>query len=160
MSGKEDANIIDIKMGTSTITCNIKGNPKRLEKRLLKDMNTTTSKLGMKIIGYVIKSLERCISEKFYKFPYKSEKEIPLVFKKLFSFPNTDNKDEADEYDINREAQEYILKELYRLLDFIANRSNRDIKGASILILVDHFSRNYTVKMIDLSTIEVYADPS
>jgi hypothetical protein len=39
------------------------------------------------------------------------------------------------------------------------NRSQRDIKGASILILVDHFARSYAVKMIDLSTITIYQDP-
>jgi hypothetical protein len=56
MNGRENASIIDIKMGTSTVTCNVKESPKRLEKRHLKDKTTTSFKLGMKIIGYVIKS--------------------------------------------------------------------------------------------------------
>jgi hypothetical protein len=51
------------------------------------------------------------------------------------------------------------LLELERLLDFLKNRNQRDIKGASILILVDHFSQSYGVKMIDLSTIKIYDDP-
>lgn len=72
MNGREDANIIDLKMGTSTVTCNIKGNPGRMEKRLNKDESTTTASLGMRVIGYVIKSQDRCVKEKFYKFPYKN----------------------------------------------------------------------------------------
>lgn len=51
------------------------------------------------------------------------------------------------------------MLELERLLDFLKNRNQRDIKGASILILVDHFSQSYGVKMIDLSTIKIYDDP-
>ena len=52
------------------------------------------------------------------------------------------------------------MAELLRLQDFLVNRSQREIKGASILILVDHFSCSYAVKMIDLSTISVYNDPT
>jgi hypothetical protein len=44
------------------------------------------------------------------------------------------------------------------LYDFLEKRSQRDIKGASILILIDHFSRSYALKMIDLSTIRLYQD--
>lgn len=75
MYGRENANIIDIKMGTSTVTCNIISE-QRLEKRLKKDRMTTSAKLGMKVIGYVIKSSQKTIEEKFYKFPYKDEMEI------------------------------------------------------------------------------------
>ena len=75
MYGRENANIIDIKMGTSTVTCNIISE-QRLEKRLKKDRMTTSAKLGMKVIGYVIKSSQKTIEEKFYKFPYKDELEI------------------------------------------------------------------------------------
>ena len=57
---------------------------------------------------------------------------------------------------INLEAKDNILSELRRLLDFLQGRSQRDIKGASILIIVDHFTRSYCVKMIDLSTIRIY----
>ena len=48
------------------------------------------------------------------------------------------------------------MSELRRLLNFLEERSQRDIKGASLLIIVDHFTRQYFVKMIDLSTIRVY----
>ena len=65
MDGHENASIIDIKMGTSTVTCNVKESPKRLEKRHMKDKATTSYKLGLKIIGYVIKSSEKDIEEKF-----------------------------------------------------------------------------------------------
>lgn len=61
---------------------------------------------------------------------------------------------------LNYEAIEYILGELERLEEFLVERSCRDIKGASILILVDHFSLSYAVKVIDLSTIEIYDDPN
>ena len=168
MDGHENASIIDIKMGTSTVTCNVKESPKRLQKRHMKDKATTSFKLGMKIIGYVIKSSEKDIEEKFYKFPYIQELEISEVLRKIFSWPSHDqNEDMLDDQiqekakqDLNIEAVETILKELLRLQDFLVNRSQRDIKGASILILCDHFSRKYCVKMIDLSTISIYEDSS
>ena len=72
MKNRENASIIDLKMGTSTVTRNI-NTEERLQKRLLKDQTTTTQKLGLKIIGYVIKSQEQEIEEKFYKIPYKTE---------------------------------------------------------------------------------------
>lgn len=34
MNGRENASIIDLKMGTSTITCNIINNPIREKKRI------------------------------------------------------------------------------------------------------------------------------
>lgn len=91
MAGRENANILDLKMGVSTVTCNIRGNPKRMSKRLAKDQQTTTSTLGMRVIGYVIKSLERRVAEKFYKFPYKSEAEIMVTLHKLFSYPRSES---------------------------------------------------------------------
>jgi nucleoside diphosphate kinase len=71
MQGRENASIIDLKMGTNTITFNI-NKPDRLKKRLLKDQMTTSKKLGLKVIGYVIKSRQKDIEEKFYKWPYKT----------------------------------------------------------------------------------------
>jgi len=57
MDGRENANIIDLKMGTSTITCNIIDSV-RMAKRLQKDKSSTSPTLGFKVIGYVIKSKE------------------------------------------------------------------------------------------------------
>lgn len=81
---------MDIKMGTSTITRNI-NTEKRLLKRLKKDQETTSQKLGLKIIGYVIKSRQKTIEDKFYKFPYKTEEEVPLVIKRLFIWPKCED---------------------------------------------------------------------
>jgi hypothetical protein len=71
MQGRENASIIDLKMGPNTITFNI-NKPDRLKKRLLKDQMTTSKKLGLIVIGYVIKSRQIDIEEKFYKWPYKT----------------------------------------------------------------------------------------
>lgn len=93
--------------------------------------------------------------------------EIPEVLKRILSWPKSDQESGDPKFDfdgeqgtINQEARDQILGELIRLQDYLVNRSQRDIKGASILILVDHFSRSYTVKMIDLSTITIYNDPN
>lgn len=91
MKGRENASIIDLKMGTSTVTCNIISSPKRLQKRLLKDKNTTSKKLGLKVIGYVIKSAQRNVEEKFYKWPYKKAHEIPEVLRRIFSWPKSEH---------------------------------------------------------------------
>ena len=71
MNGRENASIIDLKMGTSTITFNVKKSEKKMEKRKVKDTETTTHILGLRVIGYVVKSAQKNIEEKFYKFPYK-----------------------------------------------------------------------------------------
>jgi len=80
----------------------------------------------------------------------------------VFSFPRDESQfgNKKLHFDINKDAKQAILVELERLQDFLVHRSQRDIKGASILILVDHFSSSYCVKMIDLSTIELYEDPT
>ena len=86
LEGRSGASIIDLKMGTSTVTCNITSE-RKLQKRHEKDRDTTSRKLGIRVIGYVIKSREKEIEEKFYKFPYKNEYEIPQVLRRLFSWP-------------------------------------------------------------------------
>jgi len=113
MQGRENASIIDLKMGTSTVTCNIISSPKRLQKRLLKDKNTTSQKLGLKVIGYVIKSAEQTVEEKFYKWPYKKAIEIPEVLRRIFSWPKSDHESGELKYEtqglpgtINKEARE------------------------------------------------------
>lgn len=73
-------------MGRNTITCNITSEA-RLKKRKLKDISTTSQKLGFKIIGYVVKSNVNEVEEKFYKFPYKTEEQIPQVLRSIFSLP-------------------------------------------------------------------------
>ena len=83
---RASASIMDLKMGTSTVTCNITSE-ERLKKRNAKDQATTSAALGLRVIGYVIKSRERGVEEKFYKFPQKLPDEIPLVLRRLFSWP-------------------------------------------------------------------------
>lgn len=86
LKGRENASIIDLKMGTCTITHSIKSE-ERLKKRKNKDKVTTSEKLGFKVIGYVVKSNKKEVEEKFYKFPYKKEKDIPSVLQKIFRNP-------------------------------------------------------------------------
>lgn len=86
LKGRESASIIDLKMGRNTITCNITSEQK-IKKRLKKDKETTSQKLGFKIIGYVIKSNTNEIEEKFYKFPYKNEEQIHHVLRRIFTWP-------------------------------------------------------------------------
>jgi len=74
-------------MGVSTVTCNIVNNPKRMQKRLLKDSSTTTQKLGLKVIGYVIKNAQKKAEEKFYKWPYIQANDVAEVLRKIFCYP-------------------------------------------------------------------------
>jgi hypothetical protein len=122
LEGRSSASVIDLKMGTSTVTCNIK-TQSRIEKRHLKDASTTTAKLGLRVIGYVIKSREKEIEEKYYKFPQKSEREIMPLLRRIFSWPHCndcglcgfDSCGEVDlnsEKDENRESKEKHLKNI------------------------------------------------
>ena len=90
LEGRENANIIDLKMGTSTVTCNIIDSI-RMAKRLKKDKNSTSPTLGFKVIGYVIKSKDKTIEEKFNKFPPKQKDEVPHVLQRILSWPKAEN---------------------------------------------------------------------
>ena len=78
LEGRSSASILDLKMGTSTVTCNIVGTT-RLKKRHEKDKSTTTAKLGLRVIGYVIKSREKEIEEKYYKFRDKRKRDTRCI---------------------------------------------------------------------------------
>ena len=132
----------------SNVTNNISGDPARIKKRNAKDNETTTAKLGMIIIGYAVKGPDRNVVEKFHKRPYIPEEGIPQVLQKIFRRPGSE--------ELNLKAQEYILQELRRFLGFVRDRSSRDFKGGSVLIIVDHFTESYCMKFIDISSVKVY----
>ena len=105
LEGRENANIIDLKMGTSTVTCNIIDSI-RMAKRLKKDKNSTSPTLGFKVIGYVVKSKDKTIEEKFNKFPPKQKDEVPHVLRRILSWPKSENECNLV---LNEEARAYIL---------------------------------------------------
>lgn len=95
LSGKVYASVLDLKMGTSTITFNTK--PHRVDHVHIKDAKTTSKKLGFRVTGYVIKAANGEIQEKVYKpFEKASEESIPEIIKRIL----TSN----GKPDINREA--------------------------------------------------------
>jgi len=109
MEGRENANIIDLKMGTSTVTCNIIDSV-RMAKRLQKDNDSTSPTLGFKVIGYVIKSKEQRIEEKFNKFPPKQKDEVPQILRRILSLPKSEKDMDMNlQLVLNEEARAFIL---------------------------------------------------
>jgi hypothetical protein len=74
LKGKQNSSVIDLKMGTTTITFNTK--PHKIENVHLKDARTTTKSLGFRVTGYVIKTASGGIQEKAYKPHYKAMEDL------------------------------------------------------------------------------------
>ena len=52
---QKKTSIIDITIGTSTVTDSVSKNAEKLKKTIKNDQETTSAKLGYRIIGYSIK---------------------------------------------------------------------------------------------------------
>ena len=147
--GKPNANILDLKMGTTSITCNTK--PDRIELTRAKDAKTTSATLGFRVTGYIIKDRNGQVLEKETKPHGKAKAEqIPGIITKLLKG------NELDE--INREALEFFRKRAEEMLEYFQNHHSRLIIGSSILLINDNVTKNYEMKIIDLCSSQDYDD--
>lgn len=75
--------IIDIKIGTSTVTDQVSKDADKLKKIIKLDQETTSAKLGYRIIGYSIKR-EGEPDQEMVKVPQKSVEDTESIIQNFF----------------------------------------------------------------------------
>ncbi|CDW72872.1 UNKNOWN [Stylonychia lemnae] len=151
MFGMENASILDLKMGTSSITVNT---PKKLyEKVSQKDAKTTSVSLGFRVTALIVKDEKGEIVEKIRK-PHETVDasnmhEFIIKVLKSNSHP-----------EVNREALDFFKLRAIEMLNYFKNHHARRIAGSSILLIVDNINKRYEMKIIDLSSCEDFEDQS
>ncbi len=143
------ANVLDLRMGTSSITINTQ--PYKYEYIKQKDLKTTTSTLGFRVTAYIIKDKKGEIKEKEVK-PHGRvlAEHIPGILRRVLS--GNDNRE------INQEALDFLKKRTAELIEYFENHNSRAITGSSVLIVIDNLNKSYEMKVIDLSHFQDFPD--
>ena len=139
LSGTNDSTvrIMDIKLGTSTLTK--KGKIKGIEEyRRQKDLQTTSSKLGMCITGYKTPT----------EYEFKVHKKV-----------NEENLREYLRKVITGPGVERIKSQLREFLDWLVTKNQYEIRGSSLLFVLDDSTSIYRVKLIDLGSFQDIGKP-
>ena len=111
------SHLIDIKMGTSTLTTKHADDPEKAAYRLKKDQETTSYELGFCICGY------KTPQESGFKIHRSVTKEnISSYLRKVF---------------YNQEICHNILKWLYSFESWLESGPNLQIRGSSLLFVID-----------------------
>lgn len=140
------ANFVDIKMGTSTVTQQVRDrqDSNYLKKREIKDIQRSSKELGFTITGYSKKENDTGrLIEAFFKANVR-KREVTKVLTKIFS-------DKSGQ--VCEEAVSEITRQLREMHDFFANRNEHEIRGASIFMVICPASRVYQAKLIDLNSV-------
>jgi len=125
------ANVLDLRMGTSSITINTP--PHKYDYIRDKDHKTTTETLGFRVTAYIIKDSEGNVIEKEVKPHGKVLAEhIPGIFRRILS--GNQNRD------INKDALNFLLRRTSELIEYFENHNSRAITGSSVLIMIDNVS--------------------
>ncbi|CDW84054.1 UNKNOWN [Stylonychia lemnae] len=147
LADKPNASILDLKMGTSSLS--LKKRAKHdVERIKLKDSMTTTKTLGFRVTGYIIKDSNGNTLEKVVKPHGKIKAEqIPIILQKLLSFQN-------DQNGINSEAIEYLKSQISKMIKYFQNIHSRQMQCSSLFIIIDNLNRKYDIKIVDLSSCQ------
>ena len=142
-------NIMDLKIGTSTITINAKsGGPEKIAKRIAKDAETTTALHGFKLVGYRLQDNAGDVVEVFAKKPKLTIEQSAEKIKMMFG---------AGSGQLNAAAIGTFASFLDDLVKFMGNDMPYEVRGISILLIVGH-SGDVCVKLIDLASVEKQED--
>jgi hypothetical protein len=149
LHSRPKANVLDLRMGTSSITINTP--PHKYDYIKEKDHKTTTETLGFRVTAYIIKDKEGKIIEKEVKPHGKVLAEhIPGILRRVLS--GNENRE------INKDALNFLLRRTSELIDYFENHNSRSITGSSVLIIIDNVSKSYEMKIIDLSHFQDLPD--
>ena len=139
---RQKANVLDLRMGTSSITINTPQYKYDYIKE--KDQKTTTATLGFRVTAYIIKDKEGNVIEKEVKPHGRVHAEhIPGILRRVLS--GNENRE------VNLEALDFLLRRTAELIEYFENHNSRAITGSSVLIIIDNINRSYEMKIIDLS---------
>lgn len=138
LKGLHEPNVMDIKIGTSTLTFNTRGKGEAgIEAKKKKDAASTSGKYGFNVCGYSISAT----GEKVQKPKFKSYEKAVSVIEQIFADNNAAAKQVIDFCNALKEAMKGL---------------HREVRGASLLIAVDH--QSCRVKLIDLASVEEKSD--
>ncbi len=157
MRGMAKGSIMDIKMGTNTITKNAesKGDPKEIEYSIRKDQEETTSaELGFRITAYMFKNKAGEVYKKSRK-QYRSIKKehVPEIFTEFLK------SNEAEKP--NLERRDEIVAELKAFLKYQQEVNfYRRITGGSLLFVLDNTVNQCRFKLIDMASVYDTTDKS
>eukprot|EP00355_Strombidium_rassoulzadegani_P007587 CAMPEP_0168624124 /NCGR_PEP_ID=MMETSP0449_2-20121227/9229_1 /TAXON_ID=1082188 /ORGANISM="Strombidium rassoulzadegani, Strain ras09" /LENGTH=173 /DNA_ID=CAMNT_0008665627 /DNA_START=165 /DNA_END=682 /DNA_ORIENTATION=+ len=148
--------VIDLKIGTSTITLNGMSSQEHQDSRVKKDGETTSSTIGYKITGFVQRdAASGAITDKFYKRPYKGVEETNEAIKRMFY--TVDPASNARVY--NSKVGGYVLQQLEEMISYFETMFHFEIRGASLLLLIQHNLEDLQsegqveMKLIDLASV-------
>jgi hypothetical protein len=142
LNSRPNANVLDLRMGSSSITVNTP--PHLYERFKLKDNKTTTVTHGFRVTAYIIKDSHGSIVEKVVKPHGKVLAEhIPAIMRKVLSGNNYG--------EINRNALDFFRRRLGEILEHFQKYNSRLITGSSVLFIVDNIENSFEMKIIDLS---------
>mmetsp|Transcript_28629 Transcript_28629/g.20686 ORF Transcript_28629/g.20686 Transcript_28629/m.20686 type:complete len:167 (+) Transcript_28629:280-780(+) len=146
---------IDIKLGTSSVTGRKKLDKDRAAIREQKDALTTSPTLGYRLTGYSIKdeqgkSIEKLVKPKNLKTPDgKVLDQAPEAIVKVLK---------SNGKAIDEQILQQFVKFLEDLLKYFENVNNREIRGSSLYIVVDNISKTYSIRLIDIASMEQYSE--
>lgn len=105
----------------------------------------------MRVTGYVIKDESGANIERSYKeFKGWNEEKILEVIEKVIKSNGRET--------VDREIINFFLKRLEDLLHYFELWNSREIRGSSILMIVDNVNNLYDLRVIDLASIRDYDD--
>ena len=143
LQGRPNANILDLKMGTSSITVNTPQD--MIDYTNQKDSKTTSVSLGFRVTAYIIKDKTGKVIEKEVKPHGKALAEhIPGILAKVLSG--------NENGEINKEALAFVKERAQQMLNYFENEHSRKITGSSVLMVIDNITKSYEMKIIDLSS--------
>ena len=147
MESKENGSVLDLKMGTNSFTKY--SSEERRERIKRKDEKSTSSVLGFRVTGYIIKDQEGQVLEKVLK-PHGTATvdKIPEIIANVLKSNGLAS--------VNLEALKFLLEKAREMLNFFEKRNSREFRGSSLLIVVDNIARKYDMRIIDLASVEDY----
>jgi len=134
---------IDVKMGTQTWGPDYP--EKKMKRHMEVDKTTTSSTLGLKVSGVVIKDRKGENSYKLFKDSLKAE-EIPGAFKKLLSCNDAEKPNAA--------ALDYYIAECEKILEFFEKVNKRYFIAASLFFVLSNIDNKYALKLIDFAHVQ------
>lgn len=140
----DTANLLDVKLGTSTLTMRAakKG---RAEEQAKKDAKRITKEFGFCLTGYCTKDKDGKKLENKPKVMAEVNKDnVREHLKKLF----------MHEGKVNQKATQEVCKQIDPIIAHFKNVNTFEIRGASFFFVLDHDKDSYDVSMIDLASFE------
>ena len=141
----ENANVMDCKLGKTTWN---KEQPlEKIERKKLKNFISTTSLVGFRVEGMLIRDNNGNFTDKIYKQDslklIKDKDDIKYFFKKFI----------CENEEIRGNVLEFIILQIKNLLDFFKKQNEKCFRASSLYFAIGK-NNVHQVKLIDLAYVE------